>query len=143
MDAPALDLPFDAEAMLPGLRPWVECESPTFDAAAVNRMMDIAARDLALIGARIETHPRPDGLRRLRARHLSASHPERARHPGDGPSGYRAPDRHAGAAALAARGQPRLRPGHLDMKGGNYIAIEAIRQLARAGIATSRPVRCC
>jgi glutamate carboxypeptidase len=27
-----------------------------------------------------------------------------------------------------------------DMKGGNYIAIEAIRQLIKAGIATSRPV---
>ena len=35
--------------MLAGLRPWVECESPTFDAAAVNRMMDLAARDLALM----------------------------------------------------------------------------------------------
>ena len=28
-------------------------------------------------------------------------------------------------------------PGVYDMKGGNYIAIEAIRQLARAGIATA------
>ena len=37
-------LPFDADAMLAGLREWVECESPTFDAAAVNRMMDIASR---------------------------------------------------------------------------------------------------
>ena len=57
MDAPVLDLPFDAEAMLPGLRRWVECESPTFDAAAVGRVMDMAARDLALLGARIETIP--------------------------------------------------------------------------------------
>ena len=24
-------LPFDSEAMLAGLRPWVECESPTWD----------------------------------------------------------------------------------------------------------------
>src|SRR5947207_2922655 len=47
-------LPVDTEAMLRGLRIWVECESPTFDAAAVNRMMDIAARDLAVMGARIE-----------------------------------------------------------------------------------------
>jgi len=31
-------------------------------------------------------------------------------------------------------------PGVYDMKGGNFIAIEAIRQLLRAGIATSRPV---
>ena len=43
---PYLDLPFDADAMLAGLKPWIECESPTFDAAAVNRMMSLAAYDL-------------------------------------------------------------------------------------------------
>jgi hypothetical protein len=47
-------LPFDAEDMLRGLRPWIECESPTWDARAVNRMMRLAARDLAVMGARIE-----------------------------------------------------------------------------------------
>ena len=30
-------LPFDSEQMLAGLKPWVECESPTYDAAAVER----------------------------------------------------------------------------------------------------------
>ena len=50
---PAL-LPFDADAMFDGLRVWVECESPTYDAAAVNRMMDIVSRDLVVAGARIE-----------------------------------------------------------------------------------------
>ena len=52
-----LDLPFDADAMLEGLREWVECESPTHDAAAVNRMMSLAARHLALMGATVETIP--------------------------------------------------------------------------------------
>ncbi len=47
-------LPFDSDAMLAGLATWVTCESPTFDAAAVNRMMDVASRDLVLAGARIE-----------------------------------------------------------------------------------------
>jgi len=40
--------------MLEGLRTWVECESPTWDAGAVNRMLDIAARDMAIMGATIE-----------------------------------------------------------------------------------------
>jgi glutamate carboxypeptidase len=31
-------------------------------------------------------------------------------------------------------------PGICDMKGGNYLALEALRQLARAGIATKLPV---
>ena len=51
------ELPFDEKAMLAGLRTWVECESPTYDAAAVNRCMDIAAKDLADAGARIERIP--------------------------------------------------------------------------------------
>ena len=45
------NLPFDSEAMLQGLRGWVECESPTFDAAAVERMLDLAAREMAIMGA--------------------------------------------------------------------------------------------
>ena len=48
------DMLFDADATLQGLRPWVECESPTWDAAAVDRMLDLAARDMAIAGARIE-----------------------------------------------------------------------------------------
>ena len=58
----ALDLPFDTDEMLAGLRPWVECESPTWDAAAVSRMMDLAARDLAAIGATVETMPGTKGF---------------------------------------------------------------------------------
>ena len=50
-------LPFDTDAMLAGLKPWVECESPTWDAASVGRMMDLASRDLALMGARIDRIP--------------------------------------------------------------------------------------
>src|SRR6185503_5857685 len=48
------NLPFDSEAMLQGLRGWVECESPTWDKGAVERMLDIAARDMAIMGATIE-----------------------------------------------------------------------------------------
>lgn len=48
------NLPFDSEAMLEGLRTWVECESPTWNAGAVDRMLDIAARDMAIMGATIE-----------------------------------------------------------------------------------------
>ena len=48
------NLPFDSEAMLQGLRGWVECESPTWNAAAVERMLDIAAREMAIMGATLE-----------------------------------------------------------------------------------------
>ena len=50
-------LGFNDEDMLAGLKPWVLCESPSYDPAAVNRMQDIAAHDLAVMGAPIERIP--------------------------------------------------------------------------------------
>lgn len=138
---PALDLPFDAEAILAGLRPWVECESPTFDAAAVNRMMDLAARELALLGARIERIPGRMGFGDcVRARlphaagdtapgilvlaHLDTVHPVGTL--------ARLPWRRDGGIC---RG-----PGIFDMKGGTYLAVEALRQILRARLETPLPV---
>ena len=46
-------LEFDANAMLSGLQRWVLCESPSYDLTAVNRMQDIAAHDLAVMGANV------------------------------------------------------------------------------------------
>src|SRR3954471_7829893 len=47
-------LPLETDIMLAGLRPWVEIESPTFDAACVNAMLDHVARECALSGGAIE-----------------------------------------------------------------------------------------
>ena len=141
MDAPALDLPFDAEAMLPGLRRWVECESPTFDAPAVSRMMDVAARDLALMGARVENVPGRMGYGPcVRA---TFPHPRAGAEPGILVMGHLDTVHPIGTlSALPWRreGDRLYGPGVYDMKGGNWIAVEAIRQLQRAGVATSRPV---
>ena len=131
-------LPFDSDAMLAGLRDWVECESPTYDAAAVNRMMDIASRALILAGARIERiagrmgygdcvratfpHATPNDPGILLMGHLDTVHP----------IGTKLPFRREGDRAWG--------PGILDMKGGNYLSLEAIRQLQRAGLRTSLPV---
>jgi glutamate carboxypeptidase len=134
------NLPFDSEAMLAGLRGWVECESPTFDAAAVNRMLGLAARDMAIMGASIERiagrqgfggcirakfpHPRQGEPGILIAGHLDTVHPlgtiEKLKWRRDGNKCYG--------------------PGIFDMKGGNYLALEAIRQLARAAVITPLPV---
>ena len=123
-------LPFDAEAMLAGLRPWVECESPTFDAAAVKRMMDLAARDLALPArgssaspaawasatacARPSRTPTPHAPGILVMGHLDTVHP-------------------IGTLAhlpVPPRRRPRLRPRHLRHEGRQLLSLEAIRQLA-------------
>ena len=133
-------LPFDADAMLDGLRAWVTCESPTYDAAAVNRMMDIAGRDLAIAGARVERvagrmgfgdcvratfpHPTPNEPGILVMGHLDTVHPT-------GTLSDLSFRRESGKA---------WGPGILDMKGGNYLALEAIRQLLRARVPTKLPV---
>jgi glutamate carboxypeptidase len=134
------ELPFDAEAMLDGLRSWIECESPTYDAASVNRMMDIAARELVIAGARIERvagrmgfgdciratfpHATPNEPGILVMGHLDTVHPIGTL--------TKLPFRHDGARAWG--------PGIQDMKGGNYMALEAIRQLARANVPTRLPI---
>jgi len=134
------NLPFDSEAMLAGLRAWVECESPTWDASAVDRMLDLAAREMAIMGASIDRvagrqgfggcvrakfpHPKQGEPGILIAGHLDTVHPigtiEQLKWRREGNKCYG--------------------PGIFDMKGGNYLTLEAIRQLARAGIATQLPV---
>lgn len=46
----AQNLSFDLDDMIKRLRVWIETESPTFDAAAVNRMVEVAAYDCAAAG---------------------------------------------------------------------------------------------
>ncbi len=136
------ELPFDADTMLDGLRTWIECESPTWDTAAVNRMMDIASRDLVIAGARIERvagrmgfgdcvratfpHPTPNVPGILVMGHLDTVHP-------------------IGTLETLSFRREHGRawgPGIQDMKGGNYMALEAIRQLGRAGQQTKLPITC-
>ena len=134
------NLPFDTEAMLQGLRGWVECESPTWDAGAVERMLDIAAREMAIMGATIERiagrqgfggcvrarfpHPKQSEPGILIAGHLDTVHPVGT------------------LEKLAWRREDNkcFGPGVFDMKGGNYLTLEAIRQLARAAFTTPLPI---
>ncbi|MGB6253500.1 MAG: M20/M25/M40 family metallo-hydrolase [Bradyrhizobium sp.] len=134
------NLPFDSETMLLGLRAWVDCESPTWDAPAVNRMLDLAVREMAIMGASIERiagrqgfggcvrakfpHPKQGEPGILIAGHLDTVHPigtiEKLK--------------------WRREGNKCFGPGIFDMKGGNYLALEAIRQLARASVGTPLPV---
>jgi len=133
-------LPIDVDAMLAGLRPWIECESPTYDPAAVNRMMAVAAEHLSGLGASVEPIAGPPGLGDC----LRAAFP----HPRAGEPGVlilahldtvhpigtleRLPFRREGERCTG--------PGLCDMKGGTYAAFEAVRQLAAAGVETPLPV---
>lgn len=134
------ELPFSADAMLGGLKTWVECESPTFDAAAVNRMMDVASRDLVLMGALVERvpgrmgrgdcvrarmpHPRQGEPGILVMAHLDTVHPVGTLE----------------VLPFRREGERAWGPGLCDMKGGTYLSFEALRVLARIGVETKLPV---
>ena len=133
-------LPFDTDEMIAGLRPWIETESPTFDAGAVNRMMDLVQGDLGALGARVERIPGRMGF----GDSLRAEMP----HPRQGEGGIlllghmdtvhpvgtlaRLPFRREGNLCYG--------PGLMDMKGGNYVYLDALRKLLAAGIETPLPV---
>lgn len=132
-------LPFDTDTILAGLRPWVECESPTYDAQSVNRMMDLAARDLAASGARVDRIAGRMGFGDC----IRASFPHPNKTPGILVMGHLDTVHPVGTLAkLPWRrdGDKCFGPGIMDMKGGNYAAFEAMRQLQRANIATPLPV---
>ncbi|MEM6712919.1 MAG: M20/M25/M40 family metallo-hydrolase [Pseudomonadota bacterium] len=135
-----LELPFNTDEMINGLKPWIETESPTFNASAVNRMMDIAQHDLAALGARVERIPGRMGL----GDSVRAFMP----HPRMGEGGIlflghmdtvhamgtleKLPFKHEGSVCYG--------PGIQDMKGGNYVYLDALRKLLNAGIETPLPV---
>ncbi len=52
----------DAEEILDGVLQWVCIESPSHDAAAVDRMADRVQHDMGSIGAHVERIPRIDGF---------------------------------------------------------------------------------
>ena len=135
-----LDLNFDADDMVARLRPWIECESPTYDADAVNRMMDLAAYDLTVAGAVVERIPGRMGFGgSVRARF---PHPDFGK-PGILIAGHMDTVHPIGTLdklPFKREGDICYGPGIMDMKGGNFISLEAIKALAMAGMQTPLPV---
>ncbi|KAB2686122.1 MULTISPECIES: M20/M25/M40 family metallo-hydrolase [Brucella] len=134
------ELPFNLDDMIARLRPWIETESPTFDASAVNRMVEVAAYDFAAAGATIEFIPGRMGFGgSLRARF---PHKDQGK-PGILVSGHLDTVHPLGVININPyrRENGKLYgPGIQDMKGGNFVALEAMREIARSGLATKLPV---
>jgi glutamate carboxypeptidase len=134
------NLSFDTDAMLAGLRRWIECESPTFDPGAVNGMMSLVAKDLVEAGASVTRFPAPPGLGDC----LRGDFP----HPRQGEPGILVmshldtvhPVGTLKALPFRREGSRCYGPGILDMKGGAYAGLQAIVALAKAGIETPLPI---
>ena len=133
---------FDADEIIEGLLPWVRCESPTGDAGAVNRMMDLAAADLRRLGAEIERTPGTDGFGDIVIGRLGGGEPTNS-------AGILILS-HLDTVHLVGTLDGRLPmrrdgdryygPGIYDMKGGVRIAMHALEVLRRAGVTTRLPV---
>lgn len=127
------------EEIVAGLSAWVEVESPTHDAARVNAMMDLVAREAEGQGVSAERIAGRDGLGDnlvLRAgparedgailvlSHLDTVHP----------AGTIERD-----LVLRREGDRLYGPGIFDMKGGAYLAFRAFLKAGRGG-AGGRPL---
>lgn len=130
----------DAEEILAGVLEWVGIESPSHDAAAVNRMADRVQHDMGSIGAHLERIPGVDGFGDL----LKARTPWG----GDGPGilvlshiDTVHPIGSIDDILPVRREEDRVYgPGIYDMKGGAYLAYYAYRHLVRMGAETPLPI---
>lgn len=127
----------DSATLLEELAAWVKLETPTTDPAAVNRLMDLAHRDLEAAGARITRIPGRDGY----GDNLVA------RTPGEGEpvlmAGHLDTVWSVGTLAAmpyAVTGEEAHGPGIYDMKAGSFLAFAATRAILTQKVRTRRPI---
>ena len=134
---PATAIP-DSATLLTELSRWVTLETPTTDAGAVNRLMDMAERDLAAVGADITRIPGKDGF----ADNLVVRVPG----PGNKPilmAGHLDTVWSNGTLdtmPFKVDGDQAHGPGIYDMKAGSFLAFNAVRSILAQKIRTNRPI---
>jgi len=112
-------------SLLAALRAWVEIESPTNDAAGVNRVADHAEGLLRGLGAAIERTPGRDGFGDI----LVGRVPGEEAGPGLLLLGHMDTVHQRGTFGFRAHGDRAYGPGIYDMKGGNAMALAALQHL--------------
>jgi glutamate carboxypeptidase len=123
----------DLSGIIEGIQRWVETESPTRNAAAVNRMIDVVQSDVIGLPLVTERIPGQQGLADslivrsdaaasaggiLILSHIDTVHPIGTL---TGPLPFR------------RDGERLYGPGIYDMKGGAYLALDAFRHVIQAG----------
>jgi glutamate carboxypeptidase len=124
---------FSADALLAELLDWVRIESPTYDAAAVNRMEDFIAPRIAALGFAIERVPGRDSCGDiLRCRRAGSSN-----QPGVLMIAHADTVHPVGTLAeklpIRREGDKCFGPAIYDMKGGTVIALAALKAVLEAG----------
>ncbi|NOG70174.1 M20 family metallopeptidase [Roseicella sp. DB1501] len=127
-----------SDRLLTELRGWVEQETPSTDAAAVNALLSRAEAELGAAGAALERLPGRDGYGDTLI----------ARTPGEGPPVVVAGHLDtvwdhgtlAGPMPFRVEGERAHGPGIYDMKAGSFLAFHAVREILRQGTRTRRPI---
>jgi glutamate carboxypeptidase len=124
---------FSADALLAELLDWVRIESPTYDAAAVNRMQNFITPRIAGLGFKVERlagrdglgdilrchRPgRTDGAGLLLIAHADTVHPVGAL---------------CGKLSIRREADKCFGPAIYDMKGGTVIALAALKAVSESG----------
>jgi len=127
--------PFEAAAILEGIRRWVEIESPTERPDRVNQLVDLVASGYRDLPASVERIAGRDGC----GDHLAVRSSWGQEAPGIlvlshldtvHPMGF------IGRLPFKVEGDIAFGPGIYDMKGGAYLAYHAFRQICANGART-------
>ena len=130
---------FDTEAMTSVLQGWVARESPTLDAAAVNKMQDLVQAFFSVESCGVERIAGRDGLGdtlKITAGPANGKPPILVLSHVDTVHPLKTIERDL---PLRREGDRLYGPGIYDMKGGAYLASEAFRDVALKGLA-QRPL---
>jgi glutamate carboxypeptidase len=127
-----------SERLLAELRGWVEMETPTTDAAAVNRLLDRCQAELAAVGGALTRLPGRDGYGDTLL----------CRTPGEGAPVVVAGHLDtvwdhgtlAGPMPYRVEGAKAFGPGIYDMKAGSFMAFHSVREILRQKTPTRHPI---
>ncbi|MEO5692503.1 MAG: M20 family metallopeptidase [Usitatibacter sp.] len=125
----------DTEALLAGIREWVEIETPSTDAVAVNTLVALVASQFACLGMDVQRVAGRDG----RGDHLLARSPWGQGKPGILVLGHLDTVWPIGTLArrpLRLEADKAFGPGTYDMKAGDYVGFAAYRHLVDQGKTT-------
>ena len=133
------DRQLENERLLAGIRSWVEIESPSTDAEAVNRMVRLVEADLDGAGLETERMAGRDGF----GDHLLARTPWDTNEPGIMVLGHLDTVWSMGTLDLRpfrVEDGKAYGPGIYDMKGGAYLICEAIKTIMESGEQPRLPI---
>ncbi len=124
---------FSADALLAELTEWVRIESPTYEAATVNRMEDLIASRIGALGLSVERVPGRDGLGDI----LRCRRAGRSNGPGILIIAHADTVHPVGTLAdklpIRREGDKCYGPAIYDMKGGTVLALAALKAVMDSG----------